>query len=172
MPQSIKSPAACKPQELENFKTLLLASELEGADGLAERIRQAELLAFQYDDNKQLIAIAALKRANEGYLKGVFKKAALPEREANYPLEFGWVVIAKEYRSKGLGSGLLRRLLQKAARQNIFAITRSSDKEMAASLAQQGFVATGQPYSRRTHRYTYQLFLREGQEQVVEQESR
>jgi GNAT superfamily N-acetyltransferase len=162
MPQSVKAPAACKPQELENFKTMLLSSELEGEDGLEERIAQAEWLAFQYDDNKQLIAIAALKRPVDGYRKGIFKKAGLLEQAGQYPLEFGWVVIRDEYHGRGVGSALLGRLLQKAGPLGIFAVARSSNQSIAASLLKQGFLASGEPYSRRGHRYTYQVFLRAG----------
>ncbi|PKN94223.1 MAG: hypothetical protein CVU44_07425 [Chloroflexi bacterium HGW-Chloroflexi-6] len=161
MPQSIKPPAACKPHELENFKAMLLASEQEGEDGLDQRIEQAELLAFYYDNSKKLAAIAALKHTNEGYLKGVFKKAGIPERNAVYPLEFGWFHILGEYRRKGILVSLLQRLLERSGGQAIFATVRLSDQEMATGLTQQGFVLSGEPYSRRDHRYKYQVYLRE-----------
>jgi len=160
MPYSIKSPAACKPQELENFKALLLLSELEGEAGLPERIAKAEWLAFQYNDDKQLIGIAALKRPVAGYQHGVFKKAGLLELVEAYPLEFGWVVVLNEYHGKGVGAALLRRLVEKAGPLGIFALARSSDKNMIQHLTRQGFTASGEPYSRRSHRYKYQVFLR------------
>lgn len=159
MPQSIKTPLACKPRELENFKNMLLSSEMEGEDGLAERIAKAEWLAFQYDERKQLIGIAALKRPVEGYQKGIFKKAGLLEQVGAYPLEFGWLVARGEHLGKG---ELLRRLLQKSGEAGVFCVARSSDKNMAAGLLKQGFTASGEPYSRRSHRYTYQVFLRAG----------
>ena len=162
MPQSIKTPSACKPQELENFRNMLLSSELESEDGLAERIAKAEWLAFQYDERKQLIGIAALKRPVEGYQKGVFKKAGLLEQVGAYPLEVGWLVVRAEYQSKGVAAELLRRLAQKAGAAGVFCVARSSDKNMAANLVKQGFAASGEPYSRRSHRYTYQVFVRPG----------
>lgn len=171
MPQSIKIPSACKPQELENFKAMLLDSELEVEDGLAERIAKAEWLAFQYDERKQLIGIAALKRPIEGYQKGIFKKAGLLQQVGAYPLEVGWMVVRGEYRGKGVAAELLRRLAQKAGEAGIFCVARSSDKNMAASLVKQGFAASGEPYSRRGHRYTYQVFLRPGAGQIVALES-
>ncbi len=160
MPQSIKAPSACKPQELENFKNMLLSSELEGEDGLAERIAKAEWLAFQYDERKQLIGIAALKQPVDGYQKGIFKKAGLLEQVSAYSLEIGWVVVRSEYHNKGVAAELLRRLLQKAGQSGVFCVARSSDKNMTANLLKQGFAASGEPYSRRSHRYTYQVFLR------------
>ncbi len=162
MPQSIKTPATCKPQELENFRNMLLSSGLEVEDGLAERIVKAEWLAFQYDERKQLIGIAALKRPVEGCQKGIFKKAGLLEQVGAYPLEVGWVVVQGEYHGKGVAAELLRRLAQKAEEAGIFCVARSSDKNMAASLVKQGFAASGEPYSRRSHRYTCQVFLRPG----------
>lgn len=171
MPQSIKTPSACKPQELENFKNMLLSSEQEGEDGLAERIVKAEWLAFQYDERKQLIGIAALKRPVEGYQKGIFKKAGLLEQVGEYSFEVGWVVVRSEYHSKGVASELLRRLAQKAGEAGIFCVIRSSDKNMAANLVKQGFAASGEPYSRRSHRYTYQVFLRPGAGQIAAPES-
>lgn len=162
MPQSIKAPSACKPQELENFRNMLLSSDLEGEDGLAERIAKAEWLAFQYDERKQLIGIAALKRPVEGYQKGVFKKAGLLEQVGGYPLEVGWLFARAEYQAKGVAAQLLRRLAQKAGEAGVFCVARSSDKNMAANLLKQGFAASGEPYSRRSHRYTYQVFLRPG----------
>lgn len=172
MPQSIKTPSGCKPQELENFKNMLLSSEQEGEDGLAERIVKAEWLAFQYDERKQLIGIAALKRPVEGYQKGIFKKAGLLEQVGAYSLEVGWVVVRGEYHSKGVASELLRRLAQKAGEAGIFCVIRSSDKNMAANLVKQGFAASGEPYSRRSHRYTYQVFLRPGAGQIAAPESK
>jgi len=160
MPQSVKTPVTCKPQELENFRKMLLSSGLEGEDGLAERVARAEWLAFQYDERKQLIGIAALKRPVEGYQKGVFKKAGLLEQVGEYPLEFGWVAVLEEYRGRGVAAALLRRLLQKAGNLGIFSVARSSDKNNVAGLEKQGFVASGEPYSRRSHRYTYRVFLR------------
>ncbi len=160
MPQSIKAPAACQPHELENFKAMLLLSEQEGEEGLDERMAQAALLAFHYDD-KRLMAIAALKRANMGYLKGIFKKAGIPERDATYELEFGWVYTQKEYRRKGIIPILLQRLVERSGGQAIFAVIRLSDQELAASLKKQGFVAGGEPFFRHRQTYKHQLYLRE-----------
>lgn len=170
MPQSIKAPSACKPQELENFKNMLLSSQFEGEEGLSERIARAAWLAFQYDERKQLIGIAALKHPVEGYQKGVFKKAGLLEQVGQYSLEVGWVIVRSEYHGKGVAAELLRRLTQKAGDVGIFCVARSSDKNMAASLIKQGFTASGEPYSRRGHRYTYQVFLRPGSGQALPSE--
>jgi predicted GNAT family N-acyltransferase len=160
MPQSIKTPSACKPHELESFKAMLLLSGQEGEQGLDERIAQAELLAFHYE-NKKLVAIAGLKPANPGYLKGVFKKAGILDQGTNYRLELGWTHVLGEYRHAGLGPVLMKKLLERCPDQSIFSIVRLSDEELAAGLRKQGFVVSGEPYSRRGHRYKYQAYLRE-----------
>ncbi|MDX9991187.1 MAG: GNAT family N-acetyltransferase [Anaerolineales bacterium] len=160
MPQSIKAPAACKPHELESFKAMLLLSGQEGEAGLDERIAQAELLAFHYE-NKKLVAIAGLKPANLGYLKGIFKKAGILEQGPGYSLELGWAHVLGEYRQKGLGPVLMKKLLERCPDRAVFSIVRLSDEEMALGLRKQGFVASGEPYSRRGHRYKYQAYLRE-----------
>lgn len=160
MPQSVKTPQACKPKELENFKRFLLSSEQEGEQGLSERIAQAAWLAFQYDDKKELCAIAALKRPAEGYRKGVFHKAGLPpEWAANYPLEFGWLLILDEVNGGRIASSLLGRLMQKAAGQGVYCVSRSSRNVLSLSLERHGFQSRGEAFSKRGHRFTYQVFL-------------
>lgn len=160
MPLSVKTPAACKPRELENFKNLLEISEQEGGEDLAGRIAQAVWLAFHYDEKKELNAIAALKHPAEGYRKGVFHKAALPpELAASYPLEFDWLLILDEENGRRIASGLLGRLMQKAAGQGVFAVSRSSRNVLSLCLEKHGFLALGEPFSRRSHRFTYRVYL-------------
>jgi GNAT superfamily N-acetyltransferase len=164
MRQMIKNPAACSPQELQEFKAMLIKSEQEVEEGLSERVAQAELLGLYYDD-ENLVAVAALKHPVAGYKKGLFKKAGVLIAEAEkYELEFGWAFILPEYRNRGFGSDLMERLIRNAGSGALLATIRTSDEAMAESLKKLGFKKAGEPFSKRSHRYTYDLYLREAKE--------
>jgi GNAT superfamily N-acetyltransferase len=161
MRHMIKSPAECSPQELEAFKALLIKGEIEVEEGLSERVAQTELLGFYFDDEK-LVAVAALKHPVPGYKKGLFKKAGVLIAEAEkYELEFGWAYILPEYRNRGIGSDLMERLVKNMGSNAALATIRTSDDAMAVSLKKLGFKKAGEPFSKRNHRYTYDLYLRE-----------
>jgi GNAT superfamily N-acetyltransferase len=161
MRQMIKSPAECSSREIAEFKSMLIKSEQEVEEGLSERVAQAELLGFYYDDEK-LVAVAALKHPVAGYKKGLFKKAGVLIAEAEkYELEFGWAYILPEYRNRGIGSDLMEKLVKNAGPRAALATIRSSEEAMADSLKKLGFKKAGEPFSKRNHRYTYDLYLRE-----------
>jgi len=160
MPQIIKKPAACSPQELADFKELALLDKETYEKGLAEKIAGAEWLAFHYESEK-LVSVAGLQQPVEGYKKGVFKKAGISELAENSEFEFCWAFTLDDYRGRGFCSRLLQGILEKAGTKNLFAIVRSSNRRMIEILAKQGFELNGFPYSRRAHRYTFQLYLRD-----------
>lgn len=159
MPAAILQPAACSPQDLKEFKTLALLDKETHEKGLNEKIAAAAWLAF-YRENDKLVAVAGLSHPVAGYRKGLFKKAGASQAAEAFPLELCWAVTLDDFRGRGLCSTLVQGLLAKAPSDNMFAVVRSNNKRMADILKKQGFALDGFPYSRRAHRYTYQLYLR------------
>ncbi len=159
MPATIKKPSECSPQELADFKALALLDRETFEKGLDEKITGAEWLGLHYERDK-LVAVAGLQRPVEGYKKGVFKKAGAESSAEDFAFEFCWAYTRDDYRGRGFCSELLQGILEQAGNSNMFAIVRSNNKRMADILQKQGFVLEGFPYSRRAHRYTFQLYLR------------
>lgn len=159
MPATIIQPAACSPQDLAEFMALAVLDKETHEKGLPEKIAAAEWLGF-YREKDKLAAIAALQRPVEGYRKGIFKKAGASQAAEAFPFELCWAVTLNDFRGRGLCSALVRELLAKAPGDNIFAVMRSNNNRMADILKKQGFLPEGFPYSRRAHRYTFQLYLR------------
>ena len=79
-------PASCSPSKLEQFRALVLLGDEVISTGLMNRISCSFRLAWSLDEPR-MIAVAALKRPNEGYHKSVFKKSEASEHYADWEAE-------------------------------------------------------------------------------------
>jgi len=155
----IKEPSECSEKEIEDFYQKVIDGEQVDPFGLRDKIKRASLLAFHYEENT-LVGIAALKRPNETYKKEVFRKAGVSKESDKYNLEIGWAYTTKEYRGRGICSGLIQKLIVASASQNIFATTKTDNLPMQKILKRNGFQKTGKSYQGRTSGYHLQLFAR------------
>jgi hypothetical protein len=157
--KKLKPPTKCHRKELDDFHRLALKSEQVESYRLGERIRKAKLLAFHYIDDK-LVGIVALKRPNETYKKGVFRKAGVNEESEKYSLELGWAFTLKKHRGSHICSNLVRKIVNVLGSQNMFATTRTNNLSMQKILMKNGFKKMGKPYKGRTDAYCLRLFAR------------
>ena len=142
---SIFSPSVCAPQALADFERLVIEGDSVDPQGLAQRIRQASHLLFLRGIDGQLVGAGGLKRPRPAYRHRVFTAAGATEPEERYPIELGWIAVAKSHQGQQLSTRIVGELLTFAKNKNIFATTRADERIMSFA-SDYGFKINGQPY--------------------------
>src|SRR5215467_11567573 len=99
---SIRSPAECTPQALADFEKLLMEAGTVDPQGLTQRIGDASRLLFLRESNGQLVGVGALKQPKLSYRNRVFTQARAAVPADEYPMELGWIAVAKSHQRRGL----------------------------------------------------------------------
>jgi len=157
-----KRPFDCSKIEIKMFMDLVIkAGEVE-PEGLEDRVKRAEKLIFMWEDNGELIGVAAVKRPNEKYKKRVFSKAQSKEDPQSFSFEIGWIVIDERFRGQHLSRDLLDIALQITEGHKVFATTRTNNLAMQKTNKRYGLNPNGKPYptSRKDRNYDLTLFLK------------
>ncbi|MFZ2055025.1 MAG: GNAT family N-acetyltransferase [Candidatus Aminicenantales bacterium] len=142
---TVKAPAQCAEQELDEFQRLVEMGREVISRGLRGRIRGASLLAFGYVGDSG-VGIAALKNPSSSYKKNVFEKSGLIHRSYEFEKELGWVYIEPKWRKKGFSSKLVKTLLSHVKDFNVFATSRTDNQPMHKVLKKNGFFEAGNPF--------------------------
>ncbi len=142
---SIFSPSDCTPQALADFEQLVIEGGAVDPQGLAQRIRQASHLLFLRTIDGQLVGVGALKGPRPAYRRRVFTAARATVPAERYPVELGWVVVAKSHQGQQLSMRIVGELLTFAKNKNIFATTRADERIMSFA-SDYGFEINGKPY--------------------------
>jgi predicted GNAT family N-acyltransferase len=156
---SIFSPSDCTAEALADFEKLVIEGGAVNPQGLAQRIRKASRLLFLRASDDQLVGVGALKRPRADYRNTVFADAQATAPADGYPVELGWVVVAKSYQGRRLSTRIVGELLPFAKNENIFATTRA-DKRVMSFASDYGFKINGKPYP-SGHGYDLVLYLRD-----------
>ena len=114
------------------------------------------------EDNDLLIGVAAVKRPNDGYKKGIFEKAQTKENPSSFSFEIGWIVIEKNYQRQDLSHVLMKEALQITKGNKVFATTITDNQPMRKTNKRYGFNPTGNSYptNREGRNYSLTLFLK------------
>ena len=99
---SILSPAECTPQALADFEKLLMEAGTVDPQGLTQRIGDASRPLFLRESNGQLVGVGALKYPLLSYRSRVFAEARAIASADEYPIELGWIAVAKSHQGRGL----------------------------------------------------------------------
>jgi len=142
---SIFSPSDCTPQALADFEQLVIEGGAVDPQGLAQRIRKASHLLFLRTIDGQLVGVGALKHPRPAYRHRVFMAARATVPAERYPVELGWVVVAKSHQGQQLSTRIVGELLTFAKNKNIFATTRADERIMSFA-SDYGFEINGKPY--------------------------
>ncbi len=142
---SIFSPSDCTPQALTGFEQLVIEGGAVDPQGLAQRIRKASHLLFLRTIDGQLVGVGALKHPRPAYRHRVFIAARATVPAERYPVELGWVVVAKSHQGQQLSARIVGELLTFAKNKNIFATTRADERIMSFA-SDYGFEINGKPY--------------------------
>ena len=158
---SLLSPADCTPQALADFENLVVEAGTVDPQGLTQRVRDASRLLFLRESNGQLVGVGALKHPLLSYRTKVFAKAGIQTLSGEYPIELGWVVVAKSHQGLGLSRRIIGQLIGIVENQNVFATTRVNAQTMRFA-GDYGFKAAGKPYP-SGRGYDLILYLRKGE---------
>jgi GNAT superfamily N-acetyltransferase len=155
---SIFLPSDCTVQALADFEKLVVEGGAVSPEGLAQRIRNASRLLFLRAPDDQLIGVGALKHPRPEYRNKVFADARATVPADEYPVELGWVVVAKSYQGRRLSTRIVGELLAFAKNENIFATTRTDERVLSFAF-DCGFKINGKPFS-SGNGYDLVLYLR------------
>jgi GNAT superfamily N-acetyltransferase len=128
---SVFLPSDCTAQALADFEKLVVEGGAVNPQGLAERIRNASRLLFLRASDDQLIGVGALKHPRPSYRNKVFADAQATVSADEYPVELGWVVVAKSHQGRRLSTRIVSELLPFAKNENIFATTRADERVLS-----------------------------------------
>ena len=118
---SILSPSDCTSQALTDFENLVIEAGTVDPEGLTQRIRDASRLLFLRESNGQLVGAGALKHPLLSYRSKVFAKAGTTTPPDEYPIELGWIAVAKSHQRRGLWRRIIGQLISLAENENLFA---------------------------------------------------
>ena len=159
---SIFLPSDCTAQALADFEKLVLEGGAVNPEGLGQRIRNASRLLFLRESDDQLIGAGALKHPRPEYRNKVFADARATVSADEYPVELGWVVVAKSYQGRRQSTRIVSELLAFAKNENIFATTRTDERVLSFAF-DCGFKINGKPFS-SGNGYDLVLYLRNAQD--------
>jgi GNAT superfamily N-acetyltransferase len=142
---SIFLPSDCTAQALADFEQLVVEGGAVNPEGLAQRIRKASRLLFLRASDDQLVGVGALKHPRAGYRNKVFADARATVSADQYPVDLGWVVVAKSYQGRRLSTRIVGELLTFAKNDNIFATTRADERVLSFAF-DCGFKINGKPF--------------------------
>lgn len=153
----IKSLKDCSGAELDTFERLVLQGGEVAAGGLRQRIKRAEKLVFIND--RECVAVGAIKNPNADYKERVFKKAGAPDPE-KYVFELGWLYVDQSARGKGYGRVLMASVVGALINKACFATTRENNDSMHYLFEQFDFSKLGQPYESDYGDYSLVLYTK------------
>jgi hypothetical protein len=137
---SVLTPAECSDAQLQQFHELVIAGGQVQADGLAERILSAALLAFAYS-GEAIAGIASVKEQKRSYGTSIFLKAKVPWLAENYLFEIGYAVTNEGFRRRGISRDLINALISHKPGTRFYATTKNAG--MRDLLTRSGFKKTG-----------------------------
>ncbi|PAU76466.1 GNAT family N-acetyltransferase [Halomonas salipaludis] len=155
-----QTPSSCTSEQLHQFERLVLCGGEVTPAGLTGRINRSFRLAWALDGSEP-VAVAALKRPNEGYHRSVFLKSRSFEDANSWEAELGWIFVAEGHRRKGLARKLVAALFQDEPNRNVFATSRERNDPIMPLLEEFGFVREGNPYASESGEYNLVLHLKQ-----------
>ena len=155
---SVFSPSDCTAQALADFEKLVIEGGAVNPQGLTQRIRNASCLLFLRASDGQLLGVGALKHPRPSYRNKVFADARATVPADEYPVELGWVVVAKSHQGQRLSTRIVGELLAFANDENIFATTRADERVLSFAF-DCGFKINGKPFPSGND-YDLVLYLR------------
>jgi GNAT superfamily N-acetyltransferase len=159
---SIFLPSDCTAQALADFEQLVVEGGAVNPEGLGQRVHNASRLLFLRESDDQLIGAGALKHPRPEYRNKVFADARATVSADEYPVELGWVVVAKSYQGRRLSTRIVSELLAFAKMENIFATTRTDERVLSFAF-DCGFKINGKPFP-SGNGYDLVLYLRNAQD--------
>ena len=154
----ILSPTDCPKDKFDSFIELIGKGDEVISHNLKNRVENAKLLAFSYEDRK-LVGVGAIKNPARTYKEKTFNKAGYKKEEKNFKYELGYIFVEKEYRKKRIGKKIFTALKDKVDISTVFATVRSDNKIMKSFLEKYGFVKLGRSYKSERGDYLVECYV-------------
>lgn len=154
-----RPPSSFASEEIDEFVALVLAGGEVVADGLRDRVLNAECIAF-LRDGTYLVGTAGLKRPTKTYRTRVQTNSSVHLSKAAFPFELGWVFVLPRARGQKLSFPLCQAAVSAAGSAGVFATSRSQNPGMHATLRRLGFERVGAPWASERNDDSLVLFTR------------
>lgn len=141
----VKEPVKCSDKEIAAFYEEVKKGGKVLLQGLTERIKNCELLAFCYYENS-LIGVSSIKRPNPNYVADIIKKSKIDRNVDELVFEIGYSYTERDFRRNGISKELKSKLLEqmKSRKGTIFSTT--AIKSSQTFLEENGFKKFGKSY--------------------------
>lgn len=141
---TVKTPIECDTAILKTFYDLVALGGKVSLNGLADRIKRCEFLAFCIDNN-HIIGISAIKNPSENYKNNIITKHNIKRNSKELTFEIGYSFTRQGYRKKGISTKLKKKLLDNMINKSgiIFCTTAISSSQNF--LIDNGFKNVGIP---------------------------
>lgn len=148
MKSKILKPDQCSPEQLKSFYKFVEEGRQVDMNGLEDRIKAANFLAF-YEDDNQLVGVASIKKPDKQYIRKVFRRAKVEKHADKYEFEMGWAFTKESHRRQGISEQLITTLIAKVEPNAVYATTKNDG--MRKLLAKVGFEKLGDNYENEDH---------------------
>lgn len=141
----VKEPNICSEKELSDFYEKVAKGGKVMLQGLQNRIKNCELLAFCYFKN-ELIGISSIKRPSTTYVENVIEKSKIDRKPSDLRFEIGYSFTEFNFRRRGISQKLKEKLLEKIKSREGIIFSTTAIKSSQNFLEQQGFIKYGKPF--------------------------
>lgn len=141
----VKIPNECSEQELNNFYIEVKKGGKVKLQGIQNRIKNCELLAFCYIENK-LVGVSSIKKPNSNYVDKIIRKSKIERKVEDLNFEIGYSFTGIEFRRNGISQKLKEELLKKMESRKGIIFSTTAIKSSQNFLEQNGFKKYGYPY--------------------------
>jgi len=144
------APTLCSPDEIKAFCAHVNSGEEVARLSPDWVLGHGVKLAFVRTGGA-LAAVGALKRPDQNYHQGCFRKANIASRWSDYPIELGWIYCDEAYRG-GMSYKIIDALTQgPEGGQSWYATVRTDNPAMLHPLGKRHFESAGTPYKSVEH---------------------
>lgn len=141
----IKQPSNCSEKEISDFSEKAKKGGKVKSEGLVNRIKNCELLAFCYY-KEILVGISAIKKPNPKYIKDIIYKAKINRTVEDLPFEIGYSYTIPDFRRNGISRELKKELLKEMETRKGIIFSTTAIKSSQNFLEEHGFKKVGEPY--------------------------
>lgn len=141
----VKEPNICSEKELSDFYEKVAKGGKVMLQGLKNRIKNCELLAFCYFNN-ELIGVSSIKKPSINYVKNVIAKSKIDRKSSELRFEIGYSFTEFNFRRRGISQNLKEELLEKMKFREGIIFSTTAIKSSQNFLEQQGFIKYGKPF--------------------------
>lgn len=141
----VKMPNECSEKQLSEFYSKVEKGGKVGLQGLLNRIKNCELLAFCYLD-KELVGVSSIKKPKPNYVSDIILKTGIKRKVEDLTFEIGYSFTEAKVRRNGISQELKTELLKNMESRKGIIFSTTAIKSSQNFLEQNGFKKQGITY--------------------------